>query len=289
MMINVVKGTSSSKGAPSSKNAPNVLHFVLERRWLGLDEKAQKKSLGCRKLTGPVMEGWAIRVRAVYKSKAKAEKALAAALSAQTEVEREGGLRERAQLEVKAYEVAGQSDGSIASEPGHPAWENGALTRCIYAVSSSVGECFSSQDLPPGLVEFDGNYFYMSAEHETKAKKLEEQRGSPWGYPHNAGILCARPGEVLKVFSSPVGDRGANAYATGQGLKDLQIPDFASLHNYDLGKAVTYSKGGLAQVKLHRADKGNSIRGLVTVSEHKILDYRPPPTPMSTKSTKSDS
>lgn len=262
---------------------PHVLHLLLERRWLGLGEKAQKKSLGCRSLAGPLIEGWAIRVRAVYGQKAKAEKALTAALAAQTEVEREGGLRERAQLLVKTYEAVNQ-EGLLASEPGHPAWANGAWTRRVYVVSSSVGESFSSQDLPPGLVEFGGNYFYMSADTEANAKRLEQQRGSPWGYPHNAGILCATPGDVLKVFSSPVGDCGANAYATGQALKDLQVPDFASSQNGDLGKTVTYSKdGGLAQVKMHRADKGSSIRGLVTVSEHTILDYRPPQTPMSPK------
>merc|ERR1719277_1117219 len=61
MVINVVKSTSSARVASSSKASTNVLHFLLERRWLGLGEKAQKKSLGCRRMTGPVMEGWAIR------------------------------------------------------------------------------------------------------------------------------------------------------------------------------------------------------------------------------------
>jgi hypothetical protein len=258
-----------------TSDKPNVVHLLLERRWLGLGEKAQRRSLGNRSLAGSMIEGWGVRVHAVFRQRAKAEKALSVALKKQTEVEREGGLRERAQLMVKACEVVSEVDILSPSELGHPVWVNGVMTRRVYVVSTSVGESFSNKDLPPGLVEFDGNYFYTSAEAEVEAKKLEEQRVSPWGYPHNAKKLCQRPGEVLKVFSSPVGNCGANAYATSQALKDLSVVGFTSLQNYDLGKAVTYTKDGLAQVKMHRAERGGSIRGVIAVSEHAILDHRP--------------
>lgn len=267
-----------------SRPKSHVLHLLLERRWLGLDERTQKKrqSLGSKAFAAPMLEGWGVKVHAVFKSKQKAEKAFAAALSQQTEVEREGGIRERSELVVKAFNVAClPDDPSSASEPGRPAWVNGVLTRRVYIVSSSVGESFTNNDLAPGLVEFEGNYFFTSAEDEEEAKRLEEQRGCPWGYPHNARILCAKPGEVLKVFSSPIAACGANAYATGQGLKELRVRGLDSLHAQDISKVVTYSKEGCAQVKLARAEAACPLRLLLTVSEHEIADDRPLPTPLS--------
>lgn len=274
----------SSNRTPANRPKPHGLHLLLERRWLGLDERMQKKrqSLGTKAFAAPMLEGWGVKVHAVFKSKAKADQALAAALSKQTEVEREGGIRERSELVVKAFKVLGHPDDpSSAVEPGRPAWVNGVLTRRVYIVSASVGESFTNKDLAPGLVQFEGNYFFTCGEDEEEAKRLEEQRGCPWGYPHNARILCAKPGEVLKVFSSPIAACGANAYATGQGLKDLQVRGLDSLHAQDLSKAVTYSKEGCAQVKLHRAEAECSLRLLLTVSEHEIADDRPLPTPLS--------
>lgn len=279
----------SSSRAPA-KPKSHQLHLLLERRWLGLDERMQKKrqSLGSKAFAAAMLEGWGVKVHAVFKSKVKADQALAAALSQQTEVEREGGIRERSELVVKAFKVLGHPDDpSSASEPGRPAWVNGVLTRRVYIVSASVGESFTNKDLAPGLVEFEGNYFFTSGEDEEEAKRLEEQRGCPWGYPHNARILCAKPGEVLKVFSSPIDACGANAYATGQGLKDLQVRGLDSLHAQDLSKVVTYSKEGCAQVKLHRAEAEGSLRLLLTVSEHEIGDDRPLPTPLSNGTRKS--
>eukprot|EP00930_Biecheleria_cincta_P047648 TRINITY_DN33077_c0_g1_i1.p1 TRINITY_DN33077_c0_g1~~TRINITY_DN33077_c0_g1_i1.p1 ORF type:complete len:393 (+),score=89.04 TRINITY_DN33077_c0_g1_i1:79-1257(+) len=275
-----------SGSTPASRPKPKTheLHLLLERRWLGLDERMQRKrqSLGSKAFAAPMLEGFGVKVHAVFKSKAKADQALAAALSQQTEVEREGGIRERSELVVKAFKVPGHPDDpSSASEPGIPAWVDGVLTRRVYIVSASVGESFTNNDLAPGLVHFEGNYFFTSAEDEEEAKRLEEQRGCPWGYPHNARILCAKPGEVLKVFSSPISECGANAYATGKGLKDLQVSGLDSLHAQDLSKVVTYSKDGCAQVKLHRAEAEGSLRLLLTVSEHDIADDRPLPTPLS--------
>eukprot|EP00931_Biecheleriopsis_adriatica_P057457 TRINITY_DN34081_c0_g1_i1.p1 TRINITY_DN34081_c0_g1~~TRINITY_DN34081_c0_g1_i1.p1 ORF type:complete len:382 (-),score=92.33 TRINITY_DN34081_c0_g1_i1:96-1241(-) len=302
MLIKLIRGTKAASRAEESSRKEaqgempslqhiaktHVLHLLLERRWLGLDEKTQRKSLGNRSFTAPVLEGWGVRVHAVFKSQAKAEKALAAALAKRNIVEREGGLRERVQLMVKTCDVFGQPGEASMPEPGHPAWVDGSLTRRVYVVTSSVGESFSNTDLAPGLVEFEGNYFYTSAEEEEEAKRLEEQRGSPWGYPHNAGVCCSKPGEVMAVFSSPIAEGGANAYATGQGLRDLQVPGLTSLQNHDLGKAITYTKEGCAHVKLLRAGKEGSIRVFVQVNEHSIVDCnpRPPASPSSGKKRK---
>lgn len=276
-MFNSAKRAAGGKVKASKVEAARVakeVHLLLERRWLGLGEKAQRSSLGRRSMAGPMIEGWGIRVLSAYKDKVKAEKALDAAKKGQTDVERDGGLRERSQLFVQAYEVRGQ-DGSSKSELGRLTKLNGAVTRCVYTVSSSVGESFSEDDLSPGLVEFDGNYFYMNQEAEEEARVSEEQRGTPWGYPHNARSRCARPGEVLQVFHSPVAECGANAYATGQGLNDVKVIGLMSLDGRELRTAVTYSEG-LAQVRLQQVDRKATVRVLLTVREHPILDYRLP-------------
>lgn len=257
--------TSLSLSLRSTFAPKECVHLVLERRWLGLGEKAQRSSLGRRSLTGPVLEGWGIRVRDAFKDKTKAQKALGLALMSQTEVERDGGLRERAHLFVQTFEVQGSLRRGSSE-----------LNRRVYVVSSSIGETFSNQLLPPGLVEYEGNYFYMSDEAEDLARRSEESLGTPWGYPHNSRNSCSRPGEVLKVFASPVGEFGANAYATGSGLVDVQVPGLQSLDHFDLAKAVTYSSPeGLAQVRMQRADRKGAVRVLLTVREHILCDTRP--------------
>jgi hypothetical protein len=287
LLVKVWKGAGAmvlAQGPKEVYKGPNLcwIHLLLERRWLGLGEKAQRSSLGRRSVAcSSVVEGWGIRVRAAYRNKAHAEKALDAALKNQTEVERDGSLRERAQLMVKSFAVQGQDRGNSDLEIGRRACVNGTVTRKIYTVTSSVGETFSNQDLPPGLVEFSGNYFYMSEHDAEEASKSEELRGTPWGYPHNA----RRPGDILKLFSSPVAEGGANAYATGLALKDVQIPGCMSLDTCDLEKAVTYSKEGLAQVRLQSsAARGSIVRVLISVREHTIQDFRPrgrlPATPL---------
>eukprot|EP00929_Paragymnodinium_shiwhaense_P103091 TRINITY_DN66378_c0_g1_i1.p1 TRINITY_DN66378_c0_g1~~TRINITY_DN66378_c0_g1_i1.p1 ORF type:complete len:418 (+),score=98.99 TRINITY_DN66378_c0_g1_i1:58-1254(+) len=258
-----------------------LVHLLLERRWLAGDgtasaPKAEAKRK--RKSLSPAvaMQGWGVRVHAAYQDAEAAARALSDAIRQQARSARDGSMRERASLSVQSHEVFGGSSGSTC--PGRVITDtSGCRKRVVYVVTSSIGESFCPGDAPPdAALHPDGCSFKFRGEAAAAdARRKEEARGAPWGYPYNAGIACSKPGEVLRVFATPVGEEGANAYATGGGLKELQCYDFESLDGYNLAEAVTYSPEGLARIRMLYDGVDGTVRCLLTVSAHLIVDETP--------------